>query len=171
MNKLSDIIGELQKLSTHELYRLSVWIRNEIELPQRAYEIRNKFKIGDRVQWFNRQNNREQPVIVKNKGRTKVTIETEDLDLWDTPYYTINTEQLKTILPSNRNTKLTKNDFSIGEDVEFSCDGNIYSGKIIRLNPKTASICISDHQTWRVSYHFLTKLIDSNANYIVGELL
>ena len=89
------------------------------------------------------------------------------------PYYALNLDRLSNTLPSHHNNKLTKNDFSVGEDVEFICEGVYCSGKIIKLNPKTASIKIPEQPAgaWWVSYCFLTKLIDSQARSIVVELL
>jgi len=172
MNNLEALINELQHLSPYELYRLSEWIRNEINQPQKTYEISNKIKIGDLVPWFNYQSNSEQPVIVESKGRTKITIKTKNGDRWDIPYYTINTEQLNPVLPTHHNNKSTKNDFSVGENVEFIIEGKHYNGKIIKLNHKTATIQIQEQSgKWRVSYCFLSKLIDSQARIIIGELV
>lgn len=172
MQDLTEIINELQNLDPYELYRLSIWIRNEINQPHITYKIANKFKTGDLVPWFNYQSNREQLVLIESKGRTKITIKIENGDRWDTPYYTINTTQLNPILPTHHNTKLTKNDFMVGEDIEFISEGKHYSGKITKLNPKTAIIKTSEQPgKWRVSYCFLTKLIDSEAKLIMGELV
>ena len=171
MNNLKAIINELQNLNSYELYRLSEWIRNTLNQPQKNHEISNKVKIGDLVPWFNYQSNSEQLVIVESKGRTKITIKTENGDKWDIPYYTINPKQLNPVLPTHHN-KLTKNDFSIGENVEFIIEGKHYNGKIIKLNPKTATIQIQEPSgRWRVSYCLLTKLIDSQARVIIGELI
>jgi hypothetical protein len=56
--------------------------------------------------------------------------------------------------------------------VEFNNDGIPYAGIIIKLNYKTATVRLTDGSgEWRISYRFLSKLIDSKANYIAGELL
>lgn len=167
------IITELQKLSSYELYRISTWINNRLDNPQAIHKIINNLKVGDQIQWFNSKINTEQTGLIIRKGRTNVAVKGIDNISLNVPYYALNLERLSATLSSQNNTKLTKNDFSVGEDVEFICEGIYYSGTITKLNPKTASIKIPDQpaSTWRVSYCFLTKLIDSQARSIVGELL
>lgn len=172
MKDLVVIINELQNLDPYELYRLSIWIRHEINQPQTIYKISNQLKIGDRITWFSARGNSEQLGTIEYKGRTKITIKAENGERWTTSYSSINTKQLKPILPTHHNTKFTKNDFSIGEDVEFTNSDKYYCGKIIKLNPKTAKVKLFDQfVTWLVYYGNLNKLIDSNANCIIGELI
>lgn len=172
MKDLSLIINELQNLDPYELYRLYIWIRNEINQPQVIYKISNRFKIGDRVSWFNSRSNNEIYGSVESKGRNNVMIKLSNGENWTVPYYAINTKNLTPILPANYNTKLTKNDFMVGENVEFASEGRHFSGSITKLNHKTASVKIKDQpETWRVSYCLLTKLIDSTARSIIGELI
>ncbi len=170
MQDLQATINKLQELSTHELYRLSRWIDNEINSPQRIHEIRNNFKIGDRLQWFDAKSNTYEHGMVISKRHTQVILQASDSVVWKIPYYVLNPENINTKLPTN-NAKLTKNDFSIGEAVEFDYDGAPHNGTIIKLNYKTATIRVSAYDgLWRIPYHCLSKLIDSKANYIVGEL-
>ena len=173
MSNLSMIINELQELSSYELYRILTWINNKLDSPQAIYKIINNLRLGDQVQWFNSKINTEQTGLIISKGRTNVTVKGIDNISWNVPYYALNLDRLSTSLSSQHNTKLTKNDFSVGEDVEFICEGIYYSGKITKLNPKTASVKLQEQPagTCRVSYCFLTKLIDSQARSIVGELL
>jgi hypothetical protein len=164
-------INQLQQLSMHELYRLLNWIDNEINRPQKIYEIRNNFKIGDRLQWFDAKNNAYKYGVILNKKRTQVTIRSEDEIIWEIPYYLLNLANTNATLPINH-AILTKNDFSIDDAVEFNNDGTPYNGIIIRLNHKTATVRLTNGTgEWRVSYRCLSKLIDSKANYIAGELL
>ena len=172
MKDLSSITNELQNLDPYELYRLSIWIRNEINQPQVIYKISNAFKIGDQVPWFNSRINSEIQGIVESKGRNNVSIRLSNGESWQVAYYAVNTKNLAPILPANEYAKLTKNDFKVGEEVEFINEGQHFSGSIIKLNFKTATIKINEQPgTWRVSYCLLTKLIDSTARAIVGELI
>ena len=173
MSNLSTIIAELQKLSSYELYRILTWINNKLDNPQAIYKTINNLSVGDQAQWFNSKINTEQTGLIISKGRTNVTVKGIDNISWNVPYYALNLDRLSTALSSQYNTKLTKNDFSVGEAVEFICEGIYYSGKITKLNPKTASVKLQEQpaSTWRVSYCFLTKLIDCQARSIVGELL
>jgi len=114
MQDLQATINKLQELSTHELYRLSRWIDNEINSPQRIYEIRNNFKIGDRLPWFDAKSNSYEHGIVISKRHTQVILQAGDSIVWKIPYYVLNPENINAKLPTN-NAKLTKNYFSLGE--------------------------------------------------------
>ena len=156
MEDLQTTINQLQQLNIHELYRLSNWIHNEMHRPQKIYEIRNNFKIGDRLQWFDAKNNNYKHGVILNKKRTQVSLRSEDGIVWEIPYYLLKLANINATLPINHAT-LTKNDFSIDEDVEFNNDG-IPSGIIIRLNYKTATVRLTDGSgEWRVSYHCLNR--------------
>lgn len=83
---------------------------------------------------------------------------------WNVPYYDINTQNLTPFLPAQHHAKLSKNDFKVGENIEFTSDNKHYSGVITKLSPKTVTIKVTAQSvTWRVSYCLLTKLIDSTA--------
>jgi len=108
---------------------------------------------------------------VERKGRNYVTVRIPNGEIWEIAYHSINTKKLTPALPNNYNSKLTKNDFKVGEDVEFISDGNHLNGSIIKLNSKTASVKIKEQPgVWRVSYCLLTKVIDGSASSIIGEL-
>ena len=171
MQDLQLVINKLQELSIHELYRLSNWIQNEINQPQKIQEIRNNFKVGDRLLWFDDRHNAYIHGVVLAKKRTQVILQSDDLMTWKIPYYLLNLESINATLPINHK-KLTKNDFKINEMVEFTHDRIIHNGNIIRLNHKTATIRVGTHVgLWRVSYNCLSKLIDGDARTIVGELV
>jgi len=172
MSKLHKIINELQHLDPYELYRLSIWIRNEINTPQIINKISNQFKQGDLVTWFHARTNNETAGLVESKGQNKVIIKMDNEERWNVPYYAINTQHLIPLLPAKYHAKLSKNDFKVGEHIEFTSDNKHYSGIITKLNPKTATIKVTAQlATWRVSYCLLTKIIYSTARAIVGELL
>jgi hypothetical protein len=172
MGKLYKIINELQRLDPYALYRLSIWIRNEISRPQIINNISKQFKLGDLVTWFHSRINNEMAGLVESKGQNKVIVKMTNGERWNVPYYAINTEHLIPLLPAKHHAKLGKNDFKVGEHIEFTGDNRHYSGVITKLNPKTATIKVAEQLVkWRVSYCLLTKIIDSTAKSIVGELI
>ncbi len=59
-------------------------------------------------------------------------------------------ERLKLISQEKSTRSLSR--FNLGELVQFSdADGHMKTGRIVRLNKKTASILTSDGQHWKVS--------------------
>ncbi len=58
------------------------------------------------------------------------------------------------------NALKAKAGFSVGEEVSFFHDGISHVGKIIKKNPKSISVHTTDHRTWKVSPHLLSKRSD-----------
>lgn len=59
-------------------------------------------------------------------------------------------ERLKLISQEKSTRSLSR--FNLGEFVQFTnSDGHLKTGRIVRLNKKTASILTSDGQHWKVS--------------------
>jgi hypothetical protein len=62
--------------------------------------------------------------------------------------------------PAPRPPARTRADFRVGDSITFTDrDGRTLFGKIVKLNPKTASIDVGGG-TWRVSYPLLQQVVD-----------
>ena len=67
---------------------------------------------------------------------------------------------------SQRESQRDMEQFELGDKVSFTAnDGRIIEGEIIRFNQKTITVC-TDHNHWRVSPKFLTKVITTSANTV-----
>ena len=53
--------------------------------------------------------------------------------------------------------------FKIGDRVEFETEQGIVDGTVVRINQKTASVDADDGRSWRVSPHFLRKVVGTSA--------
>ncbi len=165
----------IKQLSLYELHRLKSVLWNEIEDPARLRDAKNRFKEGDRLEWFSGTTNKTHFAKVLDKKRKYVLIVNEDDGrTWNVPYYVFNLSQQSVEFAMDASQKLTKQHCSVGDNVGFSHEGRTYYGEIIRLNPKTASVDTTCGGKWRVSYRNLVTVIDSesqkDALLIEGEI-
>ena len=148
-------------MSIFQLFRLRILINNELKDPNRIKTLRKLFQVGDRVQWFDSNHNKNYWAEVLEKKQNHVEVRNEeDGKVWEVQYYTLNLEHIDVDLVAKKDQKLTKNHFHAGERVSFNHDGKIIHGTIERLNQKTVSLRTPDHHKWRVAYCYLEKVID-----------
>jgi len=159
----TEVINTIKSASLFDLYRLSVAIRNEMENPERIQQLRQIFKEGDTVFYFDAPKNQLQKAIVVQKNPKYVLVKNnEDQKCWNIPYYLLNISKIDTDINITRNDKLSKNNLKVGECVGFNRDGKTICGVILRLNHKTVTIMTGTQHRWRVVYSFLFKVIDGD---------
>src|SRR3990167_785708 len=149
----SEVLNSIRNASLFDLYRLKIAIANELENPARIKKLREKFKEGDVVSYFDSSGNNQIQAIVIQKNIKNVLVQNlHDKTRWSIPYYFLNIDQVDVDLHPDPKGKLTKNHLKIGDFVGFNHDGHQIAGIVIRLNHKTASIFTVDRRRWRVSY-------------------
>ncbi|WP_339135740.1 MAG: hypothetical protein WGN25_18760 [Candidatus Electrothrix sp. GW3-4] len=158
----SSILEELSKASTFDLYRLSIAINQQLENPQRLDEIKRYLQPGQKISYFDAQQNREIEATVLKIRRTRVLVQNLcDQAKWTIPLYFINLEGVNTDIINAPEKGLDKSQLKVGEMVGFQDkDNNDLHGEIIRLNPKTATIMTSTRGRWRVAYEYLYLIYD-----------
>ena len=167
----TEIINALQAASLFDLFRLSVAIRHEMENPARIKEIRNAFKEGDTISYFDGATNTLRSGVVLQKNIKYVSIvDTEDKRHWKITYPLINLGNVKTNIHASPSEKLSKNNLKVGDCVGFNHDGKQITGIVTRLNYKTISLITADQCRWRASYSCLYKIIDADLAKRVTEL-
>lgn len=115
--------------------------------------------ISDRIRF--RHQNRWIHGFVAKTGRTNAHIVCDDGNEFQVPY-----SLLEVFPPSERREVMTRTDrlrlqFSPGDGVRFSMNGNTVKGTIARINPKTALVVGEDQQEFRVAYSLLTAAVDT----------
>jgi len=167
----TEIINALQAASLFDLFRLSVAIRHEMENPKKIKEIRNAFKEGDTISYFDGVTNALRSGVVIQKNIKYVSIiNTEDKCHWKITYPIINLGNVKTDIHASHPAKLSKNNLKVGDCVGFNHDGEQITGIVTRLNYKTISLITVDQRRWRASYSCLYKIIDADLAKRVAEL-
>ena len=161
--QFNQLMAFLENASLFEIYRISVAIDNEIENPARIREARDKFKVGDKVEYFNKATNSFIAGVVLAKSIKYVSIRNcIDGANWKIPYYLLKLDSRDFDFSGPRKS-LNKNSLQVGDMVGFNKDGVDVIGQITRLNQQTVSLVTKDNRKWRVSYSFLYSVIDGQA--------
>jgi hypothetical protein len=172
----SKIVEELKQASLFDLYRLNAAINQQLEDPKRIDEVKRHLRTGQIINYFDYTENRAVEAKVIKLKRTRLLVETiHNKQRWDIPFYWINLERVGTdiVIPARKGVE--KSQLKVGDMVGFQDKQNndVY-GKVIRLNPKTATIVTNTNAKWRVSYGMLILIIDGRLGYpnlIDGEIL
>jgi len=157
----TEVLNSIKNASLFDLYRLYSAISNELENSVRIKKLREKFKDGDIISYFDYSKNALiDAVVIQKKTKNVLVQNLHDKARWSIPYYWLNLDQSNVDLQLNPKEKLTKNHLKVGDCVGFNHDGAQIVGVVIRMNHKTASLLTMDDRRWRVSYGCLFKIID-----------
>src|SRR4029079_16856319 len=126
---------------------LSVAIRHEMENPYRVQQLRQSFKEGDIIAYFDEASNALQTAIVIQKNLKYVSVKNiSDQQHWKIPYYLLNLANTNVDIYPHPQEALSKNNLKIGDCVGFNKDGEQIAGIVIRLNYKTVTLITKDHR-------------------------
>ncbi|GAG16289.1 unnamed protein product, partial [marine sediment metagenome] len=118
LTTLQDLYEAAKKLNLYELYRLRTLLWDEVGNPARIRDAKNRFKEGDRVEWFNGKENKMQFAQVLDKNPKTVKLRNEDdQEIWIVYYHSLNLSKSEFELTFDSNQKLTKQHCSIGDNV------------------------------------------------------
>lgn len=167
----SKIIDELNKASSFDLYRLSIAIGHQLENPQRFSEIKKSLTLGQKISYFHEKHNKLIEAYVTKIMRTRLLVQNiHDQHEWEIPLYSVNLDEVNTDIINPSNERLEKSQLRVGDMVGFQDkNNNDVNGKIIRLNPKTATIITNLNVQWRVAYKYLYLIYDvaQGAPYLI----
>lgn len=158
----SKIVEELKDASLFDLYRLRVAIEHLLENPQRIKAIKRQLRPGQDITYFDRAENRLIEAKVIKLKRTRLLVENKhDNQRWDIPFHWVNLDNVNTDIEVSPKVGLDKSQLKIGDEVGFlgRQDTEVY-GEVIRLNQKTATVLVDEHEQWRVPYGLLFSVID-----------
>ena len=156
-----DLIKLLDQSSAFDLYRLSLILDDMIDDPRRIIQAKSKLRLGQQVDFLDGKTHQITRVTVIQIKQTRIKAKDETGRTWDLPLCAINTADTDSTLSEiGQSSNASKADFAKGDHVAFSDqNGMEHTGKIIRLNRKTATIQTSEGE-WRVDYVFLNKVIE-----------
>lgn len=163
----SEIIIELEKASLFDLARLASAIHIELSDTKRINKVKSALVADQVITWFNSKINAlvEAKIIKCNKTFCEVE-NLSDGVRWNVAYCHINIGNVEIDINMNRKTGLTKHELHIGEEVMFlDHQQHPLYGKVLKLNPKTVSVNVSDG-IWKVCYTLLSKPTDVDAEIV-----
>src|SRR3990167_3707999 len=167
----TDVMSTLKTASLFDLFRLGIAISHEVENPDRIKAVRQAFKVGDTISFFDETENTLRTAVVMEKNiKYESMVDKAEKRIWKEPYCFLNLGNVSTDIHCDRQEKLTKNHLKIGDCVGFNKDGEQISGVVTRLNYKTVSIVTGNGHRWRASYGCLYKIIDADLAKRVAEL-
>ncbi len=157
----SNLIKELDKATSFDLYRLSSAIDRMLDDPIRIAHIKQFLRIGQEVEYFDGNANHVVNGTVVKFLPTKVVVENHhDKKRWRLPFYMINIQQIDTKINEGAKQGLGRNEVGVDDLVGFlDRDNHERYGTVIRLNPKTVTLACDGGQ-WRVAYSFLFKVLN-----------
>ncbi|VEN72681.1 conserved hypothetical protein [Candidatus Desulfarcum epimagneticum] len=158
----SKIFQELNKATSFDLYRLKVLIDQQLENPHRLSEIKRRLKPGQKISYFDETENRLIDAIVIKLMRKKLLVENiHDQEKWQIPFYFVNLNHVNADIMVSSNEGIDRSRLKVGDTVGFQDkQNNDLTGKIIRLNQKTATILTTKNAEWRVAYEYLYFIYD-----------
>lgn len=164
-NKLdfTAIMNLLNQASGFELHRLQCAIQHRLEETTWIAPIRQQLCLGQMIEYFDPKKNRLQPAIITEFKPKKILVKnTLDNQLYAIPYTWINIDGRDILVRESNTRGLGRNEISVGDYLGFrDKEGRELSGKVIRLNPKTASIIVGN-QKWSVSYSLLHRVMETD---------
>ena len=167
-----DLLRRCNELSAFQLFRLNVAIGQMLDDPDRVQQVRKLIRVGDRIDYFDPARNRCIRAVVRQCKRTRVSVtDLEDGQHWSIYYSSINVGGEDISHAPASGPGLSRNETAVGELVGFLDKDNCERvGTIVKLNQKTAGIECEDGTKWRVSYQFLFRIFDGDADS-VGDAL
>ncbi|HKY69369.1 MAG TPA: hypothetical protein VJ205_00580 [Gammaproteobacteria bacterium] len=168
--KHDQLVDLLNHSTLFEIFRLKLAFENELDNPMRIKEVKNLFKEGDVIEYFDYQtNNLIKATVLAKKLKYVRIINCGDGKRWKIPYYMLNINSRDFVF-SAKKSELTKNSLKVGDWVGFNNNGNEITGKIERLNHKTVTLVTSHNHHWRVFYKSLYLIIEA-AQSIQGQVI
>jgi len=165
LSEIEKVLEICESLSSYQLYRLKSKLSSMLDEPVLIDQIKSQFSLGDEIEYFSAEENRNIRAILQKHNRSYASISNlENGERWRIPYSWIKVDESEFHAPTRKN-KLTRDDIAVGEFIGFTDRQNQERfGTVIRLNPKTVTIDCEDGRSWRVAYSFLFRVIDSAAN-------
>lgn len=158
-----DFISRLEQASLFELWRLRTVIDKYMEDPYRLMQVRARLRLGQKISYFESEENREIGGIITKIGKTRVEVKhLHDQKNWNIPFYMLNIDCISTDVKMGYK-KVDRLTLKVGDKVGFvnHRDNNKeFYGTVAKLNPKTAGIRLNTGEHWRVGYGALFYVLD-----------
>ena len=163
----------LENASLFDLWRLNATVGRALEDPRKNEDLRAKLRIDQAVRYFDARQNREiGGRIVEIKRHRALIRNDHDQKLWNIPFYMINLQGVAMDVPfSPDHQKVRRESLRVGDSVGYkSRTHRVVYGVVEKLNPKTATVRLTDGQQWNVSYSLLFNVLDAQMETIPERL-
>lgn len=158
------IVDELRSASLFDLFRLSAAISQLLDDPGRIAQVKAQLAPGMKITFFSTTTNRLEAATVLELRRTQLLVRLEsDGAQWLIHFGSANIANADADLRSSpRQTVMDRSQLKVGDAVGYTAQSGMPCfGVVIRLNQKTASVRLTDGETWRVGYAHLFPVIEA----------
>lgn len=155
------LLDLLRNAPSLDLYQLSLSVYQLLGDPERALAIRTRLHLGARVQYYHHKLHELVAGTVIELRQTEVTIRDDAThEQWRLPYAAVVPDASAPAAPSPQPAPIKPVSLKVGDKAGFT-DKHLRErvGTVIRVNGRTVSLDC-DGERWRVSPHFLRKVID-----------
>ena len=157
----SDVLKALNDASAFELFRMCAAITVALDEPARINAIQAKLQPGQAIEYFEAKENKQRfGTILELRRKTVMIRDRDDGKRWLIEYPSINLGGADVQIRQTAQRGLNRNEIAVGDIVGYvDRQGQERSGRVTRLNDKTASLAVGDQQ-WRVAYCFLHRVME-----------
>lgn len=155
------LLDLLRNAPSLELYQLSLTVHQLLGDPERILAIRSRLHLGAQVQYYHHQRHELVGGTVVELRQTDVTVrEDATHQQWRLPYPAVVPDASARAAPPPQPAPIKQVTLKVGDKAGFT-DKHLRErvGVVVRVNDRTISLDC-DGERWRVSPHFLRKVID-----------
>lgn len=159
----SEVMKALNNASSFELFRIRAAVCVALDEPARLEAIRRQLQLGQMIEYFDpRANAPCYAKVLELRRKVVLALNRDDGRRWLIDYASINLAGADVRIQQTKPRGLGRNEISVGEMLGFiSRDGVQCSGRVVRLNDKTATLQTGNQQ-WRVGYVFLHRIMEGD---------
>ncbi len=167
------LLHSLDKASLFDLWRLNTFIARALDDPHKNETLRTQLYVDQVIRYFDPRQNREISGRVVAVKRSRALIRHDhDQKLWALPFYMINLQGADVALHSSGpHPKVHRDSLKVGDSVGYKSRSQreVY-GVVLKLNPKTATVRLTNGEQWNVSYGLLFYVVDAQESSSQGLL-
>jgi len=143
-----------------DLYRMSIAIRQELEHAPRVRQLRDSFKVGDVISYFDASTGEIHSAVAMQKNQKYVLVQhMRRLLEWKIPYYLLHVNTENKVSVEAEREPLSKLHLIVGDAVGFEEGEAIIRCVITRLNSQTATLLSGkDQKRYVIPYHRLFRI-------------
>ncbi len=170
---INSIYKQIETLSLFDLTQLQSAIHQLLDDPEKTLALKRHLTPGKKVSYFHGRKNAVIDGVLLEVRNTKARIkDLSDDKVWLVPIRAISLDGANVAIPCKRKSAaLDRYSLKAGDRVGFEANGQDQFGIIIKLNPKTAVVELSNGVIWRVHYMYLFLVTDGVSIDSSGHLL
>lgn len=170
----NDISKLLESKSIFDLWCINCLTSNLMQDDTRNKIIKRQLRVGMEITYFESSENRLIEASILEIRKNKVVIRNKhDNKTWLLNFYMINLDNVTNILDNLRAVGISKANLKVNDHVGWMSQkiNKELFGNVVKLNPKKATIKLSNGELWTVPYNMLFSVMDADPSYNQDKFL